>query len=181
MTTTGMVLPAIRPAPTGSARAGSLTPFTNLATDLDANFAAIRSWATSAQSNFSYVETGYSGWLSLGSGWALYSSGTYSWIRRCGRIAIINHVSSYTGTITGTSTGDITTDLTMATITDTKLRPHQQTVLTGQFYTGGLIAANIVIQTSGAIVLTGTSTAITMTNPGVAFYGCYLLPSTIIT
>lgn len=164
----------ITPGPSGNARAGSLSGFTNLKTDLDANFAAFRTWATRMQTLMTPVTQGTTAnWIQAGTGWSFNSPNVYNVARRIGRLVQITIVATYTGSVTSDANGDIATDLTIATITETAYRPWFSVFATGEGHAGFLGAYSILIGFDGIIKLTGLSAALTATNPGFALTASY--------
>jgi hypothetical protein len=168
---------AIRPGPSGAARAGATTGFTNLAADVDTNFAATRSWATDMQTIMTLksqlVSTSV---ITPAAGWTLTSPNVYNVARRIGRQAQLTLSLAYTGSVVSSSVGDVNPDLLIGTIA-AAWRPYQNLVVTGCGYTGVFVSASAYINAAdGTMTLTGMSAAITATNPGFVFTINYLLP-----
>ena len=157
-------LPGVRPGPSGSQRAGSTSGFTNLAVDLDANFATFQSWAAKARGNVNTAT--YStpmSWIANAANWAL-SAETIA--RRSGRLIFATIVTTSVGTVTSSATGDVTPDLLVATITEPTLRPVVPITLTASCYTGVNVTASLRVDPDGKVYVTGLSTPITATNLG---------------
>jgi hypothetical protein len=157
----------VRPGPSGSARAGSTTGFTNLAADLDTNFNAIHDWASSVRALLDPV-TYATGWLTPAANWAFALPATNNDVscRRIGKLVAAGFGLSYTGSIVSSATGDTSPDILMGTITNVNLRPAlpAQIAMTG--YQGTFVMASVTLNTDGTLYLTGLSAATTAVNPG---------------
>lgn len=153
-------IPGCRPAPSGSQRAGSLSGFTDLAADLDTNFANIRSWAQSCRGQLDTV-VHTSGWFTPATNWALSAPGdnVENTARRIGRTTFVNLGLNYTGTITTNATGGLATPLLMGTISLVSLRPLLVTQIAFSGYRAVWFMANAEIGTDGTIKMTGMSVA----------------------
>jgi hypothetical protein len=166
----------VRPGPSGSQRAGSLSGFTNLSTDLDTNFAAIRAWAQSARGQLDVV-TNTTGWLTAGTNWALSTtanSGFDCVSKRVGKFVFPTFGFLYTGSIVSGVAGDVNPDLLMGTITLVSLRPVLPTQIAFEGFLNTGLMASATVNTDGTIMLTGLSAAGTMVNPGFVDSPCWV-------
>lgn len=167
----------LRPGPSGGARAGATSGFTNLAADLDANFATARAWAVTMQDivtlKSQLVSTNV---IAPAAGWALSTPNTYNVGRRVGRQAQLVIVMAYTGSVVSGAAGDVNPDLLMGTIA-AAWRPYYDLTETGCGYAGVFISGSVSITAAdGTMRLTGMSAAITAANPGFGFTINYMLP-----
>jgi hypothetical protein len=165
--TAPVVIPPVRPGPSGSQRSGSMSGFVNLAADLDTNFAAFRTWATAVRANMVMQTFPAANWITQAAGWGAPITAE-SVAKKLGRLALVSLVITYTGTVTSSATGDVNPDLLVATITEAKLRPVVPVYLSVSCYTGVSVVASLRVDVDGKIYLTGLSAAITATNPGFA-------------
>lgn len=165
----------VRPGPPGTARAGAMTGYTNLATDLDAGFASFNTWAARMRADITpTLWNGGSAMTGFTANWGFYSSPALTVFRRVGRMVFGNWSFVYNGTITSNASGDVSPDMPIVTLISAALKPAGTDVYVScpiGGAGGGIATVQIAPYPSGTFYLTGLSTASFSVNSPVLLFG----------